>query len=113
MLIPLAYHKGYEVRINGEKAQVNEALSGFMSVTLVSGENRIELTYHTPGLRQGLGISVFGLCAAGLLLWKRKRITAYKGRCCKIAGALPYLWLLGMIAVIYIMPMLVARGGWK
>ena len=113
ILIPLAYHKGYEARINGEKAQVNEALSGFMSVTLVSGENRIELTYHTPGLRLGLGISVFGLCAAGLLLWKRRRVAAYKGRCYKIAGVLPYLWLVGMIAVIYIMPMVVARGGWK
>lgn len=113
MLIPLAYHKGYEVRINGKKAQVNEALGGFMSVTLVSGENRVELIYHTPGLRLGLGIGVLGLGAAGLLLWKRKRVAAYKGRGYKIAGVLPYLWIVGMIAVIYIMPMLVARGGWK
>ena len=73
---------GFTAAVNGQEAPVLKVNSGLMAVPVPAGQSSIRLTYHTPGLRLSLTVSMLSLAVyAGYLAWpglrrKRSRKTA-------------------------------------
>ena len=68
------YDDGFTAAVNGEPAAIEKVDNGMMAVYVPAGENEIEFTYHTPGLKVSAIVSVAGLAAYGIyLLILRKR----------------------------------------
>ena len=65
---------GWTAEVNGETVDILD-INGFMAVPVKEGENRIEFTYHTPGLRAGIAMSAGALLMTCLylVLVRRKR----------------------------------------
>jgi hypothetical protein len=60
--------------VNGEPVDILD-INGFMAVPIKEGENRIEFSYHTPGLREGCVMSagaLFVICVYLFLTRKKK-----------------------------------------
>ncbi|MDE7226682.1 MAG: YfhO family protein, partial [Ruminococcus sp.] len=55
------YSDGWTAEVNGQPADVEKVSYGFMAVKADSGENKIVFRYTTPGLREGIIISLSGL----------------------------------------------------
>lgn len=55
------YEKGWTAKVNGKAVDVEKVDIGFMAVRCEAGDNSIEFSYETPGLRIGLMISAGGL----------------------------------------------------
>ena len=65
---------GWKASVNGEPVEITD-INGFMAVPIKEGENRIEFSYHTPGLREGCIMSAGALlviCIYLFLTWKKK-----------------------------------------
>ena len=56
--IAVPYSKGWTAKINGEEVQVEKGNILFMVLEGKEGINRIEMSYCTPGLRVGAGITI-------------------------------------------------------
>ena len=68
------YDDGFTATVNGEPAAIEKVDNGMMAVFVPAGENEVEFTYHTPGLKVSAIVSVAGLAAYGIyLLILRKR----------------------------------------
>lgn len=68
------YESGWSAKINGEEVQIETVDTGFMAVPVNAGENHIEFTYETPGLKAGAAVSLAGaVMLAGYWLLGRKR----------------------------------------
>ena len=68
------YDDGFTAAVNGEPAAIEKVDNGMMAVFVPAGENEVEFTYHTPGLKVSAIVSVAGLAAYGIyLLILRKR----------------------------------------
>ena len=68
------YDDGFTAAVNGEPAAIEKVDNGMMAVYVPAGENEIEFTYHTPGLKVSAIVSVAGIAAYGIyLLILRKR----------------------------------------
>ncbi|WP_279126122.1 YfhO family protein [Acidaminococcus fermentans] len=68
----IPYDKGWDIQVNGQKTKpilVGECL---MAIPLEQGENRIELRYHLPGIKLGMGLTLCGVAGCFIYL-KRKR----------------------------------------
>lgn len=54
------FEKGWKAYVNGENREIVKANVGFMAVKCDKGHNDIRFEYFTPGLKQGLMISLIG-----------------------------------------------------
>lgn len=54
----IPYEDGWTAYVNGEPQKVEKVNSGFMAVLCKEGENHIEFKYTTPGLYEGILISI-------------------------------------------------------
>ncbi|MBR7133783.1 MAG: YfhO family protein [Clostridia bacterium] len=61
------YDEGWSATVNGKKAEIEKVNAGFMAVKVDAGKSDIRFNYMTPGLIDGLKITV--LAAAVLLLY--------------------------------------------
>ncbi len=67
------YEDGWSAKVNGEPVEIQLVDVGFMAVPVEEGENVIEFTYETPGLKLGAVISGAGvLLLIGYLLIGRR-----------------------------------------
>ncbi len=62
------YEKGFSAYINGKPALIEKANIGFMALRVPAGENVIRFEYNTPGLYEGMFISLGALLVLGLYL---------------------------------------------
>ncbi len=72
------YDDGFTAYINGEPAEIERANIGFMAVRAPAGENVIRFEYNTPGLKEGIILSLGALFVLGVyllivLLLRRRR----------------------------------------
>lgn len=63
LYLAVPYSEGWHAEVDGEDAQIIKANIGFMAIPLSAGEHSIELTYRTPYLGTGLGITAVSLAA--------------------------------------------------
>ncbi|WP_239256435.1 YfhO family protein [Listeria ilorinensis] len=74
LFLSIPYSKGWTAYVDGEKTGLTPVLDdGFMTLSLKKGDHKVELRYHTPGLK--IGVIMFGLgmfiLLGGYLLKKR------------------------------------------
>lgn len=69
------YDDGFSATVNGEPAEIEKVDDGLMAVYVPAGENEIEFTYHTPGLKLSACVSAAAIAVYGvyLLVIIRKR----------------------------------------
>ncbi|MBQ7916614.1 MAG: YfhO family protein [Firmicutes bacterium] len=108
LLIMMPYSEGYTARVNGKATEVYPALSGFMCVKLTSGENQVELVYHNYWIVVGLVVSVAAIGLLWLFVHRKGCLLRLEW---KWLEKLPLIWFGLMVVMVYIFPMLIARGG--
>lgn len=71
LYISIPYDKGWSILRNNKKVTVKHSLKGMMAVRLTQGNNKIVLTYHVPGLKLGVILSLFSFSFYCLLEFYR------------------------------------------
>ncbi|MCR5733801.1 MAG: YfhO family protein [Lachnospiraceae bacterium] len=62
MLLPVAYDKGWELKVNGRKTDIAYSYNGlFTAIPLYSGINTVSMSYTPPGMGAGAAVTVAGL----------------------------------------------------
>lgn len=66
----------FTATVNGEPVDVEEVDCGLMAIPVPAGEADIVVTYHTPGLKESVTISI-----AGIIIWILYALVCYnKGK---------------------------------
>ena len=75
LFLSIPYSEGWTAREDGKKTQVLRANTMFMALPLSEGSHEITLTYRTPWMNLGAGVSAFGIlcCVAIVIMRKRGR----------------------------------------
>lgn len=60
LFLSLPFDKGWKCYVNGKETEIKRANIGFSAVRLNKGNNKIELKYSTPFLKEGFIITSFG-----------------------------------------------------
>ncbi len=55
------FEQGWSATVNGNKVDVEKVNSGLMAVFCQAGQNKIRFNYMTPGLKEGLIVSILGI----------------------------------------------------
>ena len=61
LVTSIPYDSAFEVKVNGETVELKRANTAFWGFWLARGENKVELTYHAPGKKWGICISIVGV----------------------------------------------------
>lgn len=74
----IPYNTGWQLTVDGKKQAITKVNVGFVGARVAAGEHKIELTYHTPGQRIGIVMTVVGALilavTGGYSYWRwRKR----------------------------------------
>lgn len=76
LYIAIPADKGWTATVNGQTVTPQTVIGGMLALPIQAGKNQIQLTYHVPGLRVGVIISLLSLLSFGLLnAWFRRRVT--------------------------------------
>ena len=98
--------KGYNIRVNGSKAQIFNVFDNFMAIAVASGENHIVLQYRTPGLLFGFLASI---CAVIILLLNKVAVLQ-KGQGSSLYSTALYVLVVILVVTIiftvYICPVI-------
>lgn len=71
MMLPIPFEKGWELTVNGEKAELLEANYAFMALELEDGENEVKLVYTPPYFMPTLIVSIISVLAAVVIVRRR------------------------------------------
>lgn len=73
LFIAIPFDEGFKCKINGNNTKVEKVFDNFISIHLIDGENRIELTYTPKGLVLGSIISsiIILISIVGIILNKK------------------------------------------
>ena len=70
----IPYDKGFIVKVNGKNVSYEKVNKAFLGFELLKGDYDIEITYHTPWLKEGKLLSLLGLgILIGLIFFDKKR----------------------------------------
>ena len=72
MLIPIPNNKGWNIKVNGEKATPISVNGGFIGLELSTGHNKIEMNFMSPYFKTGLILSCVGLVSL-IVIMKREK----------------------------------------
>jgi len=61
MTTSIPYSAGWKLTVDGRPTKTLTVNAGFVGARLAAGKHRVVLTYETPGLRTGIGLTVAGL----------------------------------------------------
>ncbi|WP_047999481.1 YfhO family protein [Lactiplantibacillus herbarum] len=74
LYIAIPADKGWSATVNGQAVTPQTVIGGMTALPIQAGKNQIQMTYHVPGLRPGVIISLISLVSFGLLnVWFRRR----------------------------------------
>lgn len=65
----IPYDEGWEIYCDGEKVETTILVDAFLGAELPVGEHELKLVYHSPGLRQGLIVSLIGIALFAVLIY--------------------------------------------
>ncbi len=78
LFFSVPYDNGWTAEINGKPVEIENVSGGFMAVRCEAGNSQIVFSYHLPGLKVGVCISLAGLLLLMLyLLAGKKCISAF------------------------------------
>ena len=70
----IPYDEGWNLYVDGKKAETSMLLEGFLGAKLEKGDHKIKLVYHCPGLFKGWITTIFGIIIFYLICRFEKRI---------------------------------------
>ena len=70
----IPYNEGWSIKIDGKETQLYKANTMYMMAKVKKGYHEIELNYITPGLKEGIILSVIGLILFIKIVLKEKKI---------------------------------------
>lgn len=68
LFLSIPYSSGWKARVDGSPVKIQCANIGFMAIPLEAGEHFVELVYITPGMREGIMLSILGIVLFAVLL---------------------------------------------
>ena len=70
-------NNGWTAYVNGKEAPIHKVDGGFMAVEVAPGENNISFKYSTPGLKEGISVSIVGFVGivAIFVFGKKKKMS--------------------------------------
>ncbi len=72
ILFSIPYDTGWTVKIDGVEQEIVPVVDGLLGVHVGAGEHEIEMKFVSPGFKEGLLLTVFGLVTFGILFRKKK-----------------------------------------
>ena len=78
LFISIPNDSGWTAKVDGEKRPILLADNMFMAIPLEAGDHQIELRYATPGMREGLIMTLAGVIVLILLCFRRNKSTRGK-----------------------------------
>lgn len=72
LCLSIPYSKGWRAYVDGKRANLMQANTMYMGLTLEPGNHKIELIYETPGMKTGLIISGIGAVILTILILLRR-----------------------------------------
>lgn len=106
LFLPIYSDKGWKCRVNGQKAMIEDTISGGMMIPLEQGSNEIELVYRSPGLYAGLICSLFTILIVILCIVKKPSFEKMEEKANCALQYVVYGVYGGMIIVIYLIPII-------
>ncbi len=109
VFIPVTYDEGWTCTVNGEKQDIDIALSSFMAIKLQKGENVIELSYLPYGMNLGAIITVLTSLAvlAIYIIEKKKQFNQSASNLfLRVFEKVYYVGMLTAIAIVYLIPVI-------
>jgi len=67
LFISLPYSSGFKAYVDGEERKIERVNIGYMGVFLEAGTHEVVFTYETPGMKEGLILSLASLGAIGII----------------------------------------------
>ena len=67
VFLPIPYEKGWSAKVNGIESDVLKADYGFMAIPVNTGNNELILEYHILYLKEGMVMTLFGICVLIIL----------------------------------------------
>jgi len=83
LLLSVPYSTGWKAYVDGKERTIRLADDAFMALPINKGDKQVRLTYRTPGLWEGLGITVGSIICYVLIGLKRKRSSLGKEDVCR------------------------------
>ena len=83
LVTSIPYTSGWKAQVNGEEVDTVKTNIGFIGIPLPAGEVEVELTYQTPLLTAGMGMSLLGLALLAIyrfVLFPKNQLTFCKKR---------------------------------
>lgn len=65
--LPVPYEKGWRAEIDGQKAEITEAMSGMLGLRLTAGAHTVRLTYLPQGFPAGCAVSTVSILLCVML----------------------------------------------
>lgn len=109
VFLPVTYDEGWTCKVNGEKQDIDIAMSSFMAVKLQKGENVIEMSYLPYGMKLGILISVItALVVAAIYLIEKKKPFDNEASniFLRVFEKIYYIGMVAVFIVIYLTPMI-------
>ena len=76
LFVAVPYHKGWSAEVDGEKRDVQEIQSAFIGVPVYEWDEKVVLTYRTPGLIFGMVLGVISLLVIACIMYRRKKYSS-------------------------------------
>lgn len=108
LFVPVCYDKGWSATVNGKPVEIKPAInSGFMAIPLEKGANEVSLKFIPNLMPLGIVISLVFIIAfvACIFIERKGKGTKPPKFLAILAQAVFYLVWLGVLAVVYIVPM--------
>lgn len=64
LCLSIPYSKGWTAFVDGDECKLYKANVMYMALPLTAGEHNIVLKYHTPGLKEGILLTILGILLA-------------------------------------------------
>ena len=109
VFLPVTYDEGWTCKVNGEKQDIDIAMSSFMAVELQDGENVIEMSYLPHGMKLGILITVItGLGIAAIYLIEKKKPFSQEAsnKFLRIFEKVYFIGMTGAVAIVYLIPVI-------
>lgn len=107
LFIAIPFDEGFNCNINGNSSKIEKNFDNFISIPLIEGENRIELTYTPKGLVLGSIISSIIILISIVVIILNKKGISFKTDSYELIAYYVYkiIYMLAIL-VIYIVPII-------
>ncbi len=101
IFIPVSYDNGWRATVNGQKAEVKQALGAYLAVELPGGSGHVALKHTTPAKGIGSLLSLVGLVGFALLMLWRKRDYRINRKAAMVVFVAFLIVFTGAVLVVY------------